>query len=60
MDPIQKSVVDREFGTPTVEQTAWLFGARSDHVLILSIPLDDGTGRASTALRGLEARWARR
>lgn len=60
MDPIHKSVVDREFGTLTVEQTAWLFGARSDHVLILSIPLDDGTGPTSVALRGLEARWARR
>lgn len=60
MGPIHKSVVDREFGTLTVEQTAWLFGARSDHVLILSIPLDDGTGPTSVALRGLETRWARR
>lgn len=59
-DPSHKSVVDHEFGTLTVEQTAWLFGARSDHVLILSIALDDGTGPTSVALRGLEARWARR
>jgi transcriptional regulator with XRE-family HTH domain len=60
MLPIRKTVTDAEHGPLTVEQTAWLFGSRSDHILILSCPVD-GDGDSTTAgLEGLARRRAER
>jgi transcriptional regulator with XRE-family HTH domain len=54
MGPIRKVIVDSECGELAVEQTAWVFGDKSDHILILSSPLDEDTRR------GLERLAARR
>jgi transcriptional regulator with XRE-family HTH domain len=39
--PVRKVVTDPEYGQLVVEQTAWVFGDKSDHILILSVPLDE-------------------
>jgi transcriptional regulator with XRE-family HTH domain len=41
LGPVRKVMVDEEEGQLVVEQTAWVFGDRSDHILILSAPLDE-------------------
>lgn len=56
LGPIRKVVVDAEFGKLVVEQTAWLFGDRSEHILILSSPLDEDGFLTSDGLAGIARR----
>lgn len=60
LGPIRKAILDAEYGTLTVEQTAWLFGDRSEHILILSSPVDEGGHRTTEGLAGLARRSSSR
>ncbi|MCO1659347.1 hypothetical protein KDL28_30180 [Pseudonocardia sp. S2-4] len=44
MAPVRKKILDPALGAVVVDQTAWLFGDRSDRMLILSTPAEDVAG----------------
>ena len=44
MAPVRKKIIDPELGVLVVDQTAWLFGDRSERMLILSTPAEDIAG----------------
>src|SRR5262249_2647695 len=50
LEPVRKTVTDPELGLLAVEQTAWQLGDKSDHVLILSVPLDEAGNNTSEKL----------
>jgi transcriptional regulator with XRE-family HTH domain len=44
LEPVRKKILDPELGALVVDQTAWLFGDKSDRMLILSTPAEDVAG----------------
>jgi transcriptional regulator with XRE-family HTH domain len=46
LEPVRKEVRDPELGAVVIDQTAWLFGDKSDRMLILSTPAEDVDGMA--------------
>jgi transcriptional regulator with XRE-family HTH domain len=46
LDPVRKKIIDPRLGAVVVDQTAWLFGDKSDRMLILSTPAEDVPGMA--------------
>lgn len=44
LEPVRKKILDPELGALVVDQTAWLFGDKSDRMLILSSPAEDVPG----------------
>jgi transcriptional regulator with XRE-family HTH domain len=60
MAPVRKRVIDPVLGALVVDQTAWLFGDRSDRMLILSTPADDVAGMPAKLAELAERRGARR
>jgi transcriptional regulator with XRE-family HTH domain len=59
MAPVRKKILDPALGALVVDQTAWLFGDRSDRMLILSTPAEDVAGMPGK-LAELAARRAAR
>jgi hypothetical protein len=59
MAPVRKKILDPELGALVVDQTAWLFGDRSDRMLILSTPAEDVAGMPARLAELAERRAAR-
>jgi transcriptional regulator with XRE-family HTH domain len=59
MAPVRKKILDPELGPLVVDQTAWLFGDRSDRMLILSTPAEDVGGMLGKLAELAERRAAR-
>lgn len=55
LGPVRKTIRDDTLGEMHVEQTAWAFGAGSEHILILSSPLDEQTAAGLELLAGRRA-----
>jgi hypothetical protein len=59
MAPVRKRILDPALGALVVDQTAWLFGDRSDRMLILSTPAEDVAGMPRKLEELAERRAAR-
>jgi transcriptional regulator with XRE-family HTH domain len=60
MAPVRKKVLDPALGAVVVDQTAWMFGDRSDRMLILSTPAEDVEGAEEKLAELARRRAARR
>jgi transcriptional regulator with XRE-family HTH domain len=59
MAPVRKKIFDPALGVLVVDQTAWMFGDRSERMLILSSPAEDVAGMAGKLRELADRRTAR-